>query len=129
MGHPRNPLNWCKCGKHIRNSTSGLCKKCWCSTQISKTGNRLLSSATSTAARHRHQKVRNHAKKLAKAWHWTRACRICGYDKHVELCHIKPIAAFQQTATFFEINKVDNLVFLCPNHHWELDAGLLAGIA
>ena len=48
-------------------------------------------------------------------------CANCGYDKHVELCHIKPISSFALTATIGEINSPDNLIQLCPNCHWEFD--------
>jgi hypothetical protein len=55
-----------------------------------------------------------------------RCCQICGYDKHVEICHIKAIKSFPITALVCEVNSPDNLVALCPNHHWELDRGMLA---
>jgi len=53
------------------------------------------------------------------------SCRVCGYDKHVEVCHIKAIKSFDDSATFSEVNSIHNLVFLCPNCHWEFDKGLL----
>ena len=52
-------------------------------------------------------------------------CHICGYDKHVEVAHIKAVSEFDDTATVNEINSVNNLIGLCPNHHWEYDHGLL----
>lgn len=52
-------------------------------------------------------------------------CAVCGYDKHVELCHIKPISSFPLTATVSEINDSNNVIQLCPNCHWEFDNGLL----
>lgn len=45
----------------------------------------------------------------------------CGYSKHVEVCHIKPIASFDDNATIAEINSKENLVCMCPNCHWEFD--------
>ena len=45
----------------------------------------------------------------------------CGYDKHVETCHIKDIADFLPENTIGEINHPDNLILLCPNCHWEFD--------
>ena len=51
----------------------------------------------------------------------TQTCFICGYDKHVQVCHIRPVFDFPATATVSEINSQDNLVLLCPNHHWEFD--------
>ena len=52
-------------------------------------------------------------------------CAVCGYDKHVETCHIKAISAFETSSTIREINDRSNLMGLCPNHHWEFDHGLL----
>lgn len=52
-------------------------------------------------------------------------CAICGYSNTVEICHIIPVAQFADEATIGEINALDNLVALCPNHHWEFDAGLI----
>ena len=52
-------------------------------------------------------------------------CYICGYDKHVEIAHIKPVSEFDDNATIDEINNIDNLIALCPNHHWEYDNKLL----
>jgi len=52
-------------------------------------------------------------------------CAICGYDKHVEVAHIKSVSDFPDTALIKEINSIDNLIGLCPNHHWEYDNGIL----
>lgn len=52
-------------------------------------------------------------------------CAICGYDKHVEVAHIKAVSEFCDSSTLREINSIDNLIGLCPNHHWEYDNGLL----
>lgn len=52
-------------------------------------------------------------------------CAICGYDKHVEIAHIKPVSEFDDNTLISEINSIDNLIALCPNHHWEFDHGIL----
>ena len=52
-------------------------------------------------------------------------CEICGYTHHVEVAHIKPVSGFPESATIREINSIDNLIGLCPNHHWEYDNGIL----
>ena len=44
-------------------------------------------------------------------------CKICGYDKHVEVAHIKAIANFEDDSMLSEINNLNNLIGLCPNHH------------
>ncbi len=53
------------------------------------------------------------------------SCLNCGYSKHVEICHIKPISSFDRNTTISQVNDINNLVALCPNCHWELDNGFL----
>ena len=48
-------------------------------------------------------------------------CVVCGYDKTYEVAHIKSVSDFGEDALISDINNVDNLVALCPNHHWEFD--------
>lgn len=48
-------------------------------------------------------------------------CIRCGYDKHVEVCHIKPISSFDPSTSITIVNHPDNLILLCPNCHWEYD--------
>jgi hypothetical protein len=48
-------------------------------------------------------------------------CERCGYTKHIECCHIKPISSFSIDTMISEINKPENLIILCPNCHWEFD--------
>jgi len=52
-------------------------------------------------------------------------CIACGYEKHVEVCHIKSVSEFDDNVTISEINHIDNLIGLCPTHHWEFDNGHL----
>ena len=53
------------------------------------------------------------------------ACAVCGYNVHYEVCHIKPINEFLPADFVADVNRLGNLVALCPNHHWEYDHGLL----
>ena len=48
-------------------------------------------------------------------------CVLCGFDEYVEVCHIKPICNFPLDTKVSEVNRLDNLVYLCPNHHILLD--------
>lgn len=52
-------------------------------------------------------------------------CKICGYNKHFEVAHIKSVSEFDDTDTVADMTDVENLVALCPNHHWEFDNGIL----
>ena len=75
------------------------------------------------------QSARSAIRKIAWKTYMTHnpspSCAVCGYDKHVEVAHIKSVAEFDDSATVKEINSIDNLIGLCPNHHWEYDHGLL----
>lgn len=69
-----------------------------------------------------------HIRVLCRSWlkHLTKLpCHNCGYDKHVELCHIKAIKEFAPQSKLKEVNSEDNVIQLCPNCHWEFDKGLL----
>jgi hypothetical protein len=48
-------------------------------------------------------------------------CEKCGYSKHVEVAHIKPISDFPEDTLLSVINDRNNLMLLCPNCHWEFD--------
>lgn len=52
-------------------------------------------------------------------------CAICGYDKHIEVAHIKAVSEFNDDTPIKDINSINNLIGLCPNHHWEYDNGIL----
>jgi len=74
-----------------------------------------------TPSRGKFHNIRVHARKVMKDAQVKYACRICGYSTYVEVCHIKAIADFLSAQTISEINSLNNLVYLCPNHHYELD--------
>ena len=69
--------------------------------------------------------IRRNAAQVFEASSKERCCAICGYSKYYEVAHIKAVADFPETASITEINAIDNLIALCPNHHWEYDHGLL----
>lgn len=69
--------------------------------------------------------VRKLAEKIYKDSGKPQKCAICGYDKHIEIAHIKAVSEFDDSATIAEINSINNLIALCPNHHWEYDNGLI----
>jgi hypothetical protein len=68
--------------------------------------------------------IRYHARQVV-AKDWIKECYNCKYSKHVELAHIKGIAEFSNESRINEINEPSNLMFLCPNCHWEFDRGRL----
>ena len=64
--------------------------------------------------------VRTRARAIAKKLGLDK-CSNCGYDKHVEIAHIKAISTFDNSTLISVINSKENLMALCPNCHWELD--------
>lgn len=53
-------------------------------------------------------------------------CIICNYDKHIEVAHIKAVKDFGDNVLLCNINDINNLVALCPTHHWEYDNDMLS---
>ena len=68
--------------------------------------------------------VRSRARIIIKSLGWT-SCFVCGYNKHVEACHITKISDFSLETSINTINLPNNLLALCRNCHWEFDHRLL----
>lgn len=66
-----------------------------------------------------------HARRTLERAGREKVCKRCGYNIHVEAAHIKPVRKFESTTLLAIINKIDNLTYLCKNHHWEFDHGFL----
>lgn len=64
------------------------------------------------------------ARRVFKTSGKERKC-FCGYDKHTDIAHKKPVSEFDNNAKISEINSINNLIPLCKNHHWEFDNGFL----
>lgn len=71
--------------------------------------------------------IRHNAAKVMRGSDREKKCIVCGYSNHVEICHIKGIAEHSLDSKISEINSLSNLMYLCPNHHWEFDNGKLVG--
>jgi hypothetical protein len=52
-------------------------------------------------------------------------CFECGYDRKIDIAHIKSVSSFSLDSRIEEINHIGNLIALCPNHHGEFDDGIL----
>lgn len=70
--------------------------------------------------------IRRHAQKIFMRSGIKQECLLCGYNKYIEVAHIKAVSDFDDSATVAEINDLHNLVPLCPNHHWEFDHDCLS---
>lgn len=69
--------------------------------------------------------VQRHARKMQANSDKPKKCQICGYDLTYEVAHIKSVSSFDEETTVAEMNNINNLIALCPNHHWEYDHGLI----
>jgi len=69
--------------------------------------------------------IQRHARKVYSQSGLPYKCRVCGYNKHVEISHLTPVKDFQADVKLDVINAISNLAPLCPNHHWEYDKGIL----
>lgn len=69
--------------------------------------------------------IRENARRIFKNSNKPKKCYVCGYDKHVHICHKKAIKSFDPKTPISVVNDISNLVALCPNHHWEFDNELL----
>ena len=52
-----------------------------------------------------------------------KSCAKCGYNRHVELAHIKAVSEFCDETEIGVINNPSNILPLCPTCHWEFDNG------
>lgn len=86
-------------------------------------GRKLAAILTRTKSESTEQNIRGQARRVMRDA--LKQCSVCAYSIYVEVCHIKAIKDFPPTALLTEINTLSNLVFLCPNHHKELDLGLI----
>ena len=118
-----------------KRKVEGTCKICglpvrkkykYCKEHRYYVGEVSLGEAVKRYAKHHRSSafalVRHRARKATEE---RRVCENCGYDKHVEVCHRKAIALFDEDTPISTINDPSNLVVLCPNCHWEFDNGLL----
>lgn len=65
------------------------------------------------------------AQRIMKNSERERKCGNCGYLKHVEVAHVKSVASFSKDSTLYDVNRLENLIYLCPNCHWEFDNHIL----
>lgn len=120
-----------KCNNTVRNYRSSLCeehfkkhKKTYRKNLENQTLKELRENYSHLHASSRTAKIRCYARSWFKEL-TKQPCQNCGYDKHVELCHIKPVKDFCDNDIIGDINSRNNIVQLCPNCHWEFDNGLL----
>ena len=123
-----------RCYNIVRNYRSLLCEDCFQSYMSSRKNsllNRTISEYSNRdCIKKLHKSSSNaHIRGFARSWFKdlkSLPCANCGYCKHVELCHIKPISSFDQNDKIKDINCRENIIQLCPNCHWEFDNDLIS---
>ena len=100
------------------DNTKSTCSAC-CEKRRQEISSRTKGSFTKGNKRALRDSARSALKHLGKK------CIVCGYDKFVEACHIRPVKDFPDSSTWKEINDISNIVPLCPNCHWEFDRNLI----
>lgn len=131
MVHPkRHKKNRCKtCGQPC-TSNRIYCIECYKQKRYEEFKERItLISLNEEQNARKYQvnsKIRTWARMVYRRSDRPKCCVVCGYNKHYEVCHKKPINSFSEDTPISVINDLDNLVALCPNHHWEFDNGLLS---
>lgn len=110
------------CGKNCDKRKS-ICLECSSEKRRQKMLKTEQTIGEKTYDKHKYAKysyVRYHAREVMKEAGINK-CQKCGYDKHIECCHIKAVSSFPPETKISEINSLDNLIGLCPNCHWEFD--------
>jgi hypothetical protein len=106
-----------------------VCRPC---REIKKNSLKLLSVkdylATGNWSNLHPQHLFNGVRSLCRRWNidLPKICQVCGYTNHTEMAHIRAVTDFPDTAILGDINSPNNILILCPNHHWEFDNNLLA---
>lgn len=114
-----------KCGGK-RGWGSKQCGDCRNLETVTRFGERLLSDVqlNNSASRAKNNQVRRHARRVMGMSGKPFVCEVCGWDHTVQVCHIVGIGEFDPHSTLIkEINTLENLIYLCPNHHAMLDTG------
>lgn len=111
----------CDCGR-ILDYRSKSCRICRSEVGAQVT----LGELREKSVRHAqvYNTLRQRSRKIAQKMGLT-GCEVCGYSTHVEIAHINALSKLSDSTTVAEASDHTNFRLLCPNHHWELDNGML----
>lgn len=110
-----------QCEIPIRAGTK-YCKECFQKSLEDKRNITLAEFKAKDESRHPSY-YRGHVNFITRALnkHREQVCQHCGYNKHIEYCHIKPLSEFPEDVPVSIISDPSNILILCRNCHWELD--------
>lgn len=78
-----------------------------------------------TASRAKFNTIRTLARKAMRLSGRVYKCEYCDFDIKLDVAHIKPIASFDLETKINVVNHLDNLKYMCPNHHMLFDDGYM----
>ena len=116
----------CACGT-VGGVRYGQCATCRRKPRVDTIGGRTKGAlfSGSSSWQSARSTIQKRARKAYAASGLPMVCSVCGYNKHVEIAHRLAVSDWPQAATIDQINEVNNLMALCPNHHWEQEHGLV----
>lgn len=112
------------CGAEVQHR-SERCTDCYATSIRNKYNSSTLKDFIYQPGANKYNAIRYHARRVAREAGMN-YCAICGYDTHVQICHIIPISNFDENDLMIDVNSPSNLLPLCPNHHWEFDNGIVS---
>ena len=121
-----NYENWntCReCGKLTKVRQGAHCVKCIVDGKHKGTPvvNQTIEQTIKRGGSNRYDIIRDNARRAYREQLQHGCCDVCGYSKHVELCHIKSISSFPKDTLVSVVNDKSNIRILGPNCHWEFD--------
>lgn len=72
------------------------------------------------------QRLRNKSRTIYLRSNRKKGCAFCDYSNHFEVHHIVSISNFDRSQKASEVNDLNNLIALCPNHHHDADHGIIS---
>jgi len=69
--------------------------------------------------------IRSKARAKMNFYKVEKECCVCGYSTHIEVHHKKFLNTYSDDTLLSVVNDLNNLIYLCPTHHWEFDNKLI----
>lgn len=116
-----------KC-KGRKTKDAEFCRACSKKETLEKFRNKTISQVMlkNQQITHAYSPIRSDARRFMEESGIPKACEICGHSNTVEVAHLKAIKDFDPATTLVkEVNSLNNLMYLCPNHHKEQEKGII----